>query len=150
MDEFDFIALRSIDKREAAPILAQDGPVGVIESQRMQVFSELFEAVDFKGQVSEIGLHLDGSAAWETADFDLFVAFRRLQKDELGPARGLVPSNFLESEHLFVELNGFFEIVDPVSCVQQFPGFHWRRTIPAERGGANKYRGHGRSSRDYE
>ena len=90
------------------------------------MFGEGGEVGDFEGEVGQVGADDDGAAGGEGADFDEFVAVRRFEEDEFGAAGGFVAFDFFEAEDVFVEGDGFFEIVDSVTGVQEL-GDHRQR-----------------------
>ena len=84
-----------------------------------QVAAEGLEAVDLEGEVGKVGLDLDGTAVGEIAQFDGFLAFRSLQEDEFRAAGRLVASDFVQAEDFAIEPDGPFEVVHPVTGMEQ-------------------------------
>jgi len=60
------------------------------------------------------------AAAVKFADLDFFFAPRRLEENELRASGRFRTVYFLQSEHLFVERDGLFQVVNPVAGVQEF------------------------------
>src|SRR5438874_10756887 len=64
LDQFDFITLRRIDKRNASAIGFEVRSVRILETELFQMSAKLFEALHFKGQMRQIGLDVDRAAGW--------------------------------------------------------------------------------------
>jgi hypothetical protein len=121
LDKLDFVTFGCVNESDPAAVLVQMRAVGIFQASRGQVFGELFEAIDFKRQVRQVRLDLHGAAGGEGAQFDEFLAFRRLHKDQFRTARRFVPVHFRQAEHLLVESDGALKIIHPVTGMQQFP-----------------------------
>ena len=82
------------------------------------MFAEFGEAIDLEGEVSEIGLDLNGTAVREVAELDGFFAFGCLEEDEFGAARRFVAADFVQAKDLFVEFYGALEVIEAVAGVE--------------------------------
>src|ERR1044072_5352430 len=62
LHQLDFIAFGRIDKGKAAPVFLPVRPVGVAVTEAGQVLSKVFQTVDFKSEMSQVRLDLNGTA----------------------------------------------------------------------------------------
>ena len=95
-------------------------------TERGGVFSEGVDILYLKGEVCEIRADQYGAAGIVFADFDQLLAAWGLEKNQLGTPSALTSADFFEAEDVFVEGDGFFEVVDSVTGVQEL-GDHRQR-----------------------
>ena len=81
---------------------------------------ERVEIVYLERKMRNVIPNLYRPAAVEFANLDLFFAPRRLEENQLGASGRFRTAYFLQSEHLFVERDGLFQVVNPVAGVQEF------------------------------
>jgi len=88
-DQFNFIAFRASIK---AKPLRPDARWAVREfhAQGSQVPAKFFETCDFKGQMRQVRLDLDGAALGKKANFDQFLALRGFRKTSSEPRGDLL------------------------------------------------------------
>jgi hypothetical protein len=121
--QFDFVTFRRVNEREHGSGGARRRTVGIFQAVFGKVLAEFFEVVHLERQMREVGLHLYRAAGRETANFNLLVAGRRLEKNELRTTRRFVPLDFFEAEHVAIKLYRAFQIVHAIARVQQFCDF---------------------------
>src|SRR6266581_5111525 len=97
-------------------------PIRVLEAELRKVFPEVLEAVHFERQMSQIRLHLYRTACRKAAQLNEFLAAGSFHEDQLRTARRFVSPHFLKPEDIFVELNRRFQVIDSITCMQQFLG----------------------------
>jgi hypothetical protein len=93
------------------------------------VGSEEVQILDFKGEVREIRTDHHGPGGWVRANLDELLTLWCLEKHQLGPPRGTVSGNLLQSEDPLVKINGALEVFNAVTGVEEF-GDHARRMKP--------------------
>ena len=89
-----------------------------------KMFAEFLQALDLEGKMREIRLHLHRPAVGKMTKFDQFFAARRFQKCQFRTARRFVPAHFFEAEDFFVEFHRAFQVIEPITRVQEFANFH--------------------------
>src|SRR5437764_14776955 len=97
LHEFDFVAFRSIDEREAGTVFLEVRAVGIFEAVLFEMLAKFGEVIDLEREVSEIGLDLDGAAGGKITNLDQLFAARGLEENEFGAARRFVAARFLEA-----------------------------------------------------
>ena len=95
------------------------GTVAERIAERGGMGGECVQVVDLEGKMSEIRADNDRTALVKFANFDQLLAAGGLEKDELGSATAGTSPHFLEAQNVLVERNGFFQIGDPVSGVEE-------------------------------
>lgn len=103
-----------------------------------EVPGEFIEAFDFKRQVGEVRLDLDGFATGKITEFNFLFAAGGFEENELRAARRFVPPDLREAEHVAIEFNSAFEIVDAIASVQKFADFAHARKIARSPGFESK------------
>ena len=81
---------------------------------------ELVEIVYLERKMRNVIPNVHRAATVKFADLDFFFAPRRLEENELRASGRFRTVYFLQSEHLFVERDGLFQVVNPVAGVQEF------------------------------
>lgn len=84
------------------------------------MFRKFLNVLHLKCQVRKIDAKRHRSAGWVAANFDKFIAVRRMQKDEFRATRRFVPAHFLQAEHLSVKVDRLFEIIHAIPRVEEF------------------------------
>src|SRR5690606_11640690 len=133
LDQLDLIPLRSVDEGEPAAVRLHVRSVRVGEAVLRQVLLERGKAVDLERKMREIRLNLHRAAVREGTKLDGFLAFRRLQEDQLRSARRSVPANLLEPEDLAIELHRPFQVVHTVPRMQKLEGQTHSRSVAIRR-----------------
>ena len=135
MHQFNLVTFRCVNECEAAAIRLEGRTIGIFQTKPGEVLLECIETVHFKGQMREVRLHLDGITRGEETDFDQFLAFRGLEKNQFRTAGRFMPAHLLQAEDFAVEFYRAFQIVDAVASVQEFSrSAHERSLVPGRVG----------------
>src|ERR1035441_4400431 len=78
LDQLNFIPLWSVNKGDAAAVLAEMRAIGIPQAKPIQMPAEFLQVVHLEREVRQIRLHVHRSARRITAQFDQFFAARRL------------------------------------------------------------------------
>ena len=81
---------------------------------------ENVEIIYFERKMRNVIPNVYRAAAVKFANLDLFFAPRRLEENELRATGRFRTVYFLQSEHVFIERDGLFQVVNPVAGVQEF------------------------------
>lgn len=122
-DQFYLIALWGVNESKATTGAIR-GAVRKGIAQGGGMSGKRLEVIDFESEVCEVGAEGDWAAGGVGADLDEFLAIRRAKEDELGATGGLVATDLVETEHLGVEGDGLFEVIDAVTGMQELFDFH--------------------------
>src|SRR5437763_12100571 len=95
LDQFNLVALRSVDERNRAPSAIGMRAVGQRITLGRSLSCKFFQVVHFKREMGQVRPHHYWAALIILAKLDLFLALGRFKKDELRAAPGGVPSCFL-------------------------------------------------------
>ena len=98
LDQFNFVALRSVDERNRAPIARRMRTVGQRITLGRSLFCEFFQIVHFKRKMGQVRPHHYWAALVVLANLDLFLALGCFEKDELRSTAGGVSPCFLQTE----------------------------------------------------
>ena len=120
LDQLNLIPLRGVNKGNAAAVRAEMRAVGILQAKPGEMPAEFLQAVHLEGEVRQIRLHVHRAARRITAQLDQLLAAGRLEEHQLRTARRFVPADFLQAQHLPVELHRPFQIVDAIPRVQEF------------------------------
>jgi xylulokinase len=131
LDQLDLIPFRSVDKRYDAPTSGFRWSIGKWVPFRCGVFCEFFDAVDLKRKMRNVGTDIDRTAPLELADFNLFIAPRSLEENELRTTRRFRAVRLLKTEHILVKMDRFFQIRNPIAGVKKL-GNHRLKTATNE------------------
>src|SRR5438874_10098151 len=97
LDQFNLVALRSVDERNRAPIAMRMRAVGQRIALGRSLSCEFFQIIHFKGEMGQVRPNHDGAAFVVLANLDLFLALGCFEKDELRAAPGGVSPCFLQT-----------------------------------------------------
>src|SRR5215210_4387820 len=85
------------------------------------VFRELVNIRNLKREMRQIPPDLHRTAFVEFANLDQLLAIRSLEENQLRTAFRSLPSHLFQPQHIAIKGDGFFEIADSISRVQN-PG----------------------------
>jgi hypothetical protein len=83
LDEFDFVALRGIDKSDNTSAACLGGTIGKWITFCRSVFGECLDIVHLERQVRDVLTYIDRTTPVEPADLNFFITARRLEEDQL-------------------------------------------------------------------
>ena len=138
LNQFNFVTLGRVDERDGRAAGSGRRAIGKLEAMPGEVPGEFIEAFDFKRQVGEVRLDLDGFATGKITEFNFLFAAGGFEENELRAARRFVPPDLREAEHVAIEFNSAFEIVDAIASVQKFADFAHARKIARSPGFESK------------
>src|SRR3977135_1875648 len=118
LDQFNLVALRSIDERNRAPIAIGMRAVGQRITLGRSLSCEFFQIVHFKREMGQVRPHHYWAAFVVLANLDLFLALRGFEKDELRSTAGGVPPCFLQTEDVSIKGNRPFQIDHTITGMQ--------------------------------
>ena len=128
-DQFDLIAVGSVDKDEPASGRTSGRTVGDHDAFALKFGDRLVKVVDFKGQMDEIFLNLYGATRGEAAQLDQFFTIWNFQKRQMRSPRRDLSLHDLEAENAGIEPDGLIHVADPHAGMEKLTYRHRRSTF---------------------
>ncbi|SLM43996.1 hypothetical protein NSND_61429 [Nitrospira sp. ND1] len=126
LDEFHFVAVRRVDKDEAAAGGGFGRAVGDSDLFGFQRPDRVVQVLDLKGEVHQVFLHGHRSAGGKAAQFDEFLAVRYFEEREVRPTRRDLALQYLQAQYVLIEADRLIHVADPHAGVEEFCDFHTR------------------------
>ena len=128
-DQFDFIAVGSVDKDEPASGRTSGWTVGDRDAFALKVGDRVVKVVDFKRQMDEIFLNLYRATRGEAAQLDQFFTIWNFQERQMRSPRRNLSLHDLEAENAGIEPDGLIHVANPHAGMEKFETLSWAHIV---------------------
>ena len=126
--EFHFVTLWGVNEDDDRARRCVMRSVAERVALRCGLLGKRVQICDFEGEMGEVRSYHHGAAGVILADLDFLGASGGLQKDQLGTASALAPSDFLQTEDVAVKRNRLLKVLNAIAGVEEF-GDHFLEDV---------------------